>query len=151
MPENKNLSRPPTNGRAYWISSRPDDCGHDQCVEIRQRVTFAGGRTDTVAVHMHLDGNEPVPLSPTDLVRYAMQAISGEIHQRERVLHLDDECGCAEKYGFEPHTNREHERQSCGLSHTMNGPELPCGGCYDCMIAQAEHYKEKDHADAATE
>jgi hypothetical protein len=132
------LSSPPTNGVAYWVSSKPEDCQHDQCVVIRQRVTIKG-QTNTVAVHMHLDHDAPVPLTPYDLVRHAMSAISSEIHARERLLSLDDPCGCADEYGFDEHTNREHEKASCGGV----GSREPCGGCYDCMIAQQEYHKRK--------
>lgn len=34
-----------------------------------------------------------------------------------------------------PHTEREHDRGSCG---GVSRPE-PCGGCYDCVIAQIAH------------
>lgn len=47
-------------------------------------------------------------------------------------------CGCPltdEPATGGPHTVQEHRRQSCG------GPSVPqpCGGCYDCVLAQIAH------------
>jgi hypothetical protein len=62
------------------------------------------------------------------------------------VLHAvqDDERTCDCPLIYEPstggpHTVKEHRRQSCG------GPSVPapCGGCYDCVIAQINHAGHK--------
>lgn len=59
---------------------------------------------------------------------------------RMRQEATDEPCDCLlssleEAPGIGPHTRKEHAMESCGGA----GMPEPCGGCYDCMIAQWEY------------
>jgi hypothetical protein len=69
-----------------------------------------------------------------------------EVRREIRPTRLDQPCKCilATHPEFEGHLEREHAEEPCSGSWGWNPP---CGGCINCIAAQAYYYQHLAEVD----
>jgi hypothetical protein len=77
------------------------------------------------------------------VVRLKLDDLQRVVRLAER-LRRAQPCDCPlalEDPEIGPHSVGAHERDACN-GH-IHGPNPPCGGCFDCLLAQSAYYERK--------